>query len=378
MKGFFHFILTLGFLVTFSVNQLVSAQDSVQELKTKFGIRAIGISLGWYNPSMDYWNSTYFAGITFSDPSGHIWENKFIGSFSYSAYVEFNIVNNLRLKASGTYWTEKVKSGSINVGTTKGTEQLTSSLTFLALDVIYRLGFLSFEKFSPYVGLGGSLVLVQNKFIRSSGDSDEEQFTNKGQDITGAITVGIDRKFGKHFIAAVDFRYQIGNYTQEMNDEYGNVIVDGSLTYEYQDATSGTGNTIIITQYDNFISDFASRGSSSKSVYVQRQAPLASPADALTVILAAEIPAETSVSVFYKTLQTNTEKSFDDIAYTGFNGDGTPDEALVYEKGVYKEYTYTAFNIPEFSSYVIKIVLKSSNSAIVPKIRDYRSIATSI
>lgn len=223
MKGFFHFILTLGFLVTFSVNQLVSAQDSVQELKTKFGIRAIGISLGWYNPSMDYWNSTYFAGITFSDPSGHIWENKFIGSFSYSAYVEFNIVNNLRLKASGTYWTEKVKSGSINVGTTKGTEQLTSSLTFLALDVIYRLGFLSFEKFSPYVGLGGSLVLVQNKFIRSSGDSDEEQFTNKGQDITGAITVGIDRKFGKHFIAAVDFRYQIGNYTQEMNDEYGNV-----------------------------------------------------------------------------------------------------------------------------------------------------------
>ena len=164
---------------------------------------------------MDYWNSDYF-------PERQ-WENKFSGSLAYTGFMELNIVQNLRVKASGTYWTETVKSGIIPMNVVTGSEKLTTSLTFISLDVIYRVGFLAFEKFSPYIGVGGSFVFIQNKFTRSPENSAEEQYTNKGQDLTGAVIAGLERKFGEHFAAAVDFRYIIGNYTQEMKDVSGNI-----------------------------------------------------------------------------------------------------------------------------------------------------------
>jgi hypothetical protein len=169
-----------------------------------------------------------------------------------------------------------------------------------------------------------------------------------------------------------------GVYRVSSNDQYGNVVVDGTLTYEYHNANASVGTAVLLTQRDNFIADFAARGGSSKAVYVQRQCSLDSPADSLKVILSAEIPTDTSVAVFYKTLPANSDKSFDDIDYLGFNTSGTPDESKSYEKGVYKEFEYSAFNLDEFASFIIKVVLKSENTAIVPKIRDYRAIATSI
>jgi hypothetical protein len=220
MKSFFRifpFILILLFL---SFSEFTAAQEdpvSAESKKTGFGIRSLGISLGWYNPSMDYWNKEYFSDMK--------WENKFRGSMIYTGYLELNIIRNLRLKASGSYWTEKVSSGAIVMGVDNvpGTEQLVTSLTCISLDVIYRLGFLSFEKFSPYAGLGGSFVMVQNKFSRFPDGQDSEQFTNHGQDVTGTLLAGIERKFGEHFGAAIDFRYILGGYTQEMKDYSGNV-----------------------------------------------------------------------------------------------------------------------------------------------------------
>lgn len=157
-------------------------------------------------------------------------------------------------------------------------------------------------------------------------------------------------------------------------DDSGNVVVDGSLTYEYSDGTKAIG----IIQRDNFIADYAPRGGSSKAVYVTRQISLDSPADAIRVILSAEMPADTVVSVFYKTLPANSSKSFDDIPYVGFNYTGLPDSMPTYEKGVYKEYEYNATGLGSFTQFVVKIVMKSSNSASVPKIRDMRAIATSL
>ncbi|MCX6276672.1 MAG: hypothetical protein NT004_01080 [Bacteroidetes bacterium] len=215
MNQLLRYCLILGLIVFFSSKQTVSSQESAQSNKTGFSFRSAGVSAGWYKPAMEYWNSTYF--------TDHYWENKFNGAFSYSIFFELNLINNLRLKTSGTYWNEKVKSGEIPVSEVMGSEQLTTSLTFISIDVIYRLGFLAFEKFSPYIGLGGSFVLVKNKLIRSPEGLVEKELTNQGQDVTGTATAGIERKFGKHFAASIDFRYVFGNYTQEMTD--GNNIV---------------------------------------------------------------------------------------------------------------------------------------------------------
>ncbi|MEI6434096.1 MAG: hypothetical protein WCP32_04565 [Bacteroidota bacterium] len=210
MNQLLRFCLIIGLIVFISGKQTVLSQESAQSNKTRFGFRSAGISVGWFKPAMKYWNSTYF--------TDNNWENKFKGTFSYTIFFELNLVSNLRLKASGSYWSEKVNSGVIPLSEVMGSEQLTTSLTFFSVDVIYRMSFLSFEKFSPYIGIGGSFVLVQNKLIRSPEGSTEEQLINKGQDVTGTAIVGIERKFGKHFAAAIDFRYVFGSYSQEMTD----------------------------------------------------------------------------------------------------------------------------------------------------------------
>lgn len=206
-------ILIFTILLTSHYNPVFSQDEDAKSIG--FSIRSLGVSVGWYKPGMSYWNSEYFPE--------HQWENEFKGSLLYSGFLECNIIENFRLKASGSYYTETVNSGVIPVGQVTGTEQLKTSLTFLSLDAIYRIGFLAFEKFSPYVGLGGNLVLVQNKFTREPVDYDPESYTNKGQDVTGTVIAGIDRKFGKHFALAIDFRYLIGSYKQEMKDLMGDV-----------------------------------------------------------------------------------------------------------------------------------------------------------
>jgi opacity protein-like surface antigen len=215
----FRNFLVLGFLLVFSLEQNLQAQNTAgsDSGSAAFGFRSAGISIGWYKPSMNFWNDTYFAD------TARLWENTFKGNLFYSGFIELNIIKNLRVKASGSYWTETVKSGVIPINEVTGTEQLTTSLTSISLDVIYRLGFLSFEKFSPYAGLGGSFVFVQNKMVSTPDDNPEESSTNQGQDVTGTLIAGIERTFGNHFGAAIDFRYILGSYAQEMKDVSNNV-----------------------------------------------------------------------------------------------------------------------------------------------------------
>ena len=42
----------------------------------------------------------------------------------------------------------------------------------------------------------------------------------------------------------------------------------------------------------------------------------------------------------------------------------------------YQELTYSVEDLPEFSSFAIKIVMKTNNPAFVPKIQDLRAVAS--
>jgi hypothetical protein len=42
----------------------------------------------------------------------------------------------------------------------------------------------------------------------------------------------------------------------------------------------------------------------------------------------------------------------------------------------FKSYEFTASNLPQFNGFQIKILMSGTNSAFVPKIKDFRVIAT--
>jgi opacity protein-like surface antigen len=216
-SGFVWFTGFLPLLISLFIFQTaLHAQDNRDGDRIgNFGFRSAGASLGWFNPAMSYWNDTYF--------QDGIWESKFKGALSYSGYLEFNVIRDFRLRASATYWTERVNSGIIKVGAVDGTEQLTTSLTFLTIDALYRFNFLSFAGVSPYAGAGGSYVMVQNKFVRLPQGYDEESYTNQGQDMTASVIAGLEKIFVEHLGIGLEFRYTVGNYTQDMKDTKGTV-----------------------------------------------------------------------------------------------------------------------------------------------------------
>jgi len=192
----------------------LQAQEEANTTQQTFGIRTAGITTGWYNPSMDYWNDTYF--------KDNDWENDFKGSIYYGAFFEVNIIKNLRARIGYTYWKETVKSGDMPIGGYTGNKKLAISLSSISIDALYNLTFLAFEKFKPYGGIGGNFVFVQDKLTRNLPDLPKESIKEQGQDFTGNIILGIERPIINHLSAGIEFNYILGKYIQKVNDDYGN------------------------------------------------------------------------------------------------------------------------------------------------------------
>jgi hypothetical protein len=89
--------------------------------------------------------------------------------------------------------------------------------------------------------------------------------------------------------------------------------------------------------------------------------------------------------LLFKILRSDQSDDFDDLGYTFFNTDGSPDKTVPASLGRndFQEYLYTAgINdddigepLPEFNQFAIKIVMQSSDAANPPRIKDLRVLA---
>ena len=132
------------------------------------------------------------------------------------------------------------------------------------------------------------------------------------------------------------------------------------------------------------------------AVYVSNLVKLEKPADSLKVIFAANRPAAADIRVLYSVVRPDSNgvdqefslfPGYDNL--TDVNGDGfgeiVKDPARNNGKSdafvpasvdkEFLEYEYTANNVGEFTGYMVKIVMSSSNQATPPKIKEFRSIA---
>ena len=95
-----------------------------------------------------------------------------------------------------------------------------------------------------------------------------------------------------------------------------------------------------------------------------------------------------NVKVYYKIKPASSQQNFDDINWEYFNTDGGPDQANEiataensisgqFEKqSSYQELRYTVEELTEFSSFAVKIVMKTDDPAYIPKIQDLRTVAS--
>ena len=137
----------------------------------------------------------------------------------------------------------------------------------------------------------------------------------------------------------------------------------------------------------DYVSDDTSKNSSSVSKYVTKEISISNPASSIDVRLTANIKDVSNIQVLYRYKKASSQENFEDIDWIYFNEEGEPDtleiatsentiSSTTEKQSSYQEFKYSVSNLPEFSSFAVKIVMKSVDPAYVPKIQDIRAVAS--
>lgn len=137
----------------------------------------------------------------------------------------------------------------------------------------------------------------------------------------------------------------------------------------------------------DYVAETDFRNSSSIAKYTSKEVAINSPGTSIDVRLTANVLDSENIKVFYKVKKTSDQLDLDNVNWQAFNIDGNPDNddlatasnsiSALYEKQEsYQEFKYSVADVDEFSSFAIKIVMKTDNPAYPPKIQDLRAVAT--
>ena len=197
---------------------------------------------------------------------------------------------------------------------------------------------------------------------------------------------------------------------QPINDDYTSRIIDSNLfarTNEVTDQQTDIFRVGDIISYPNqpddeaffmevatvsysdgvdYVAEDTSKNSSSVAKYVTKEIYINNPATAIDVHLLANMKDISNVQVLYKFKRASSQENFDDAEWFFFNESGEPDSleiatadnsisSVVEKQSSYQDLKYSVADLPEFSSFAIKIVMRGVDPAYVPKIQDIRAVA---
>lgn len=152
----------------------------------------------------------------------------------------------------------------------------------------------------------------------------------------------------------IDTQFQSGYFTQ---NKVNNIL---PTTPSYG------GYDIYVSEEENI--------SSSAAKYISKNISLLNPSTSLRVYVDAVRQSEANIEVWFKSISINNSgSSIKDVPYTRMTEISYP--GISQTDTDYREYVFGDDNLDPFQSYVIKIVFKSSNTSVPPKIMNLRSIA---
>ena len=166
--------------------------------------------------------------------------------------------------------------------------------------------------------------------------------------------------------------------------------VDDFLSYTGQ-ATGEEGfiqvSKVSYTDGVDFISDIKSKNSSSLAKYVTKEVAIENPATGINVKITANTSDINNIGLLYRIKKSSSQENFEDIEWVYFNNTGVPDKdtiatsensisGITEKQSSYQELSYSVEDLPEFSSFAVKVIMKSRNPAYVPKIQDLRAVAS--
>ena len=143
---------------------------------------------------------------------------------------------------------------------------------------------------------------------------------------------------------------------------------------------------VMYTNGLDFVAEDTSKNGSAIAKYVTKEVTITNPATAIDVHLLANVRDIGDLTVFFKYKKASSQENFEDIDWIYFNTSGEPDafeiatsentiSGIVEKQSSYQDLKYSVSDLPEYSSFAIKIVMSGSDPAFVPKVQDIRAVA---
>ena len=144
------------------------------------------------------------------------------------------------------------------------------------------------------------------------------------------------------------------------------ITVDGNLTTE-----SPASITIVLKE--KYVAEIAPVSSSGNAKYVTNVINLKDSSTYFKVLFSYNKPQNADIKVYYKTMPVGSNASMNTLNYTLV----TPSSSLLPSEDslTFTDAEYMVENIPEFNSIQIKIVMTSTSTAAIPRVKDFRVIA---
>ena len=191
-------LLVITLSIFFCIQPIISQESNE---KSSFSINSVGVSLGWYNPSLDYWKDN----SEFKDAS-------FSGAIDVKGFLDLQIIKNLQGQIGIGYWQSSVEHDLQGFGSTK----LLNTGVPISLDILYNIEVIRFSIITPYVGAGGEYTFIQHKLNFEQKDNPDPSI---GSTFLGNGVVGLEAKLSENFAMDLEFRYKFGSYNQEFKRE---------------------------------------------------------------------------------------------------------------------------------------------------------------
>ena len=216
---------------------------------------------------------------------------------------------------------------------------------------------------TPYGTTSGvSLVNQQSKLFKVphvvASDSNETAFLSGAESTTITATLS----------------NTVGNFTTPVIDLQRTQMLAITNQIDRQDSAATVGFNVPL----NFVAETDPANGSSATKHITKPVTLAVPATGIKVLFAGHRPNTGHFDLYFRTAETGTDSDILEKSFVKATVDAQqPNDVALNE---FHEYEFTiggdfAATLSEFDKYQIKIIMESTSTSDIPRIRDLRTIA---
>lgn len=293
------------------------------------------------------------------------------GTYGGISSTELNAVHRITAITSNTYSFDNYYVGSTETTITTSTSAASFGGSAVVSDIDYQYN---------------NIVLNFEELELPETSLSYEIKTTTGQSIDGNETPYIQDTTNSSIITADTFTTPNIKKIASTYNEDNSALAGSKSTYVYATFSSDNENispvidksnlnAIIIENLINNDSTDETEAQHGNSLgrYITKEISLIESAIGLRVVFDAVVQANASVEVYYKTLGVDESVNIESKDWNLM----PLEDSITYSSDAndYQTYKFIENDISDFKSFIVKIVMLSSNSSQVPKIMNFRAIA---